>query len=220
MSCVNLLVSRIKRFHQHHYIRFQLSVNPLNGLWLIVLVHFLVASPVINFCLLSCVQQHASLRLFRYARLLLLVVKALIKFFCRFGLPKVVQTDQGTNLMSRLFAQVLKKLDVTYAHSSAYHPESQEALEWFHQTLKSMLQAYCMEFEKDWDEGVPLMLFAVREVVQESVGFRPSELVFAHSVHGPFKLLKERWLGEVEPQNLLDWCLFSRRWGAGMTVKL
>ena len=51
-----------------------------------------------------------------------------------------------------------------------------------------------MEFEKDWDEGVPLIMFAVREVVQKSVGFSPSQLVFAHSVRGPLKLLKERWL--------------------------
>ncbi len=53
-----------------------------------------------------------------------------------------------------------------------------------------MLHAYCLEFEKDWDDRVHLM-FAVREVVQESLGFRPSELVFAHSVRGLLKLLKE-----------------------------
>lgn len=48
-----------------------------------------------------------------------------------------------------------------------------------------MLRAYCLEFEKDWDDGVHLMFFAVREVVQESLGFSLSELVFAHSVRGP-----------------------------------
>ena len=48
-----------------------------------------------------------------------------------------------------------------------------------------MLSAYCMEFEKDWDEGVPLVLFAAQEVAQESLGFSPNELVFGHSVRGP-----------------------------------
>ena len=37
-----------------------------------------------------------------------------------------------------------------------------------------MLCTYCLEFERDWDEGVPLLLFAVREVIQESVGFNLS----------------------------------------------
>lgn len=36
------------------------------------------------------------------------IVKALLSFFCTFGLPKVVQTDQGSNFLSRLFRQVLK----------------------------------------------------------------------------------------------------------------
>ena len=50
------------------------------------------------------------------------------------------------------------------------------------------------------------MLFAVRESVQESLGFSPFELVFGHSVRGPLKLLKENWLSEnTEGLNLLDY---------------
>ena len=40
----------------------------------------------------------------------------------------------------------------------------------FHQSLETMLRAYCFENGK----GVSLALFAVREVVQESLGFSPS----------------------------------------------
>ncbi len=73
------------------------------------------------------------------------VVRALTKFFSTFGMPKTVQTDQGTNFKSKLFAQVLKTLDIQHVVSSAYHPESQGALERWHQTLKSMLRKYCLE---------------------------------------------------------------------------
>ena len=55
------------------------------------------------------------------------VSKALIKFFTTFGLPKVVQTDQGSNFLSRLFKQVLKTLSITHRVSSAYHPVSGRA---------------------------------------------------------------------------------------------
>ncbi len=55
--------------------------------------------------------------------------------------------------MSRIFAQVADQLNITHCFSSAYHPESQGTLERFHhQTLKSMLRAYCLEFDKEWDE--------------------------------------------------------------------
>ena len=49
------------------------------------------------------------------------------------------------------------------------------------------------------------MLFAAREAVQESLGFSPFELVFGHTVRGPLKLLKEKWLTETSDLNLLDY---------------
>lgn len=136
------------------------------------------------------------------------VIKALLRFFSTFGLPKVVQTDQGSNFLSRLFKQVLKQLSITHITSSAYHPESQGALERFHQTLKSMFRTYCYDSAKEWDDGLPLLLFAVRETTQESLGFSPADLVFGHTVRGPLKLLREQLgCGTTAPkqQNVLEY---------------
>jgi hypothetical protein len=41
-----------------------------------------------------------------------------------------------------------------------------------------MLRAYCYEFRKDWEKWVPLVLFAVRKVVQESLDFSPNKRSF------------------------------------------
>ena len=68
-----------------------------------------------------------------------------------------------------------------------------------------MMRTYCYQYEKDWDEGVHLVLFAAREAVQESLGFSPFELVFGHTVRDPLKLLKEKWLTETSSLNLLDY---------------
>ncbi|XP_049912636.1 uncharacterized protein LOC126397732 [Epinephelus moara] len=135
------------------------------------------------------------------------VVKALTNFFSTFGLPKYVQTDQGSNFMCKLFAQVLASLSIKHRKSSAYHPQSQGALERFHQTLKSMMRKYCLENEKDWDEGLPFLLLAARESVQESTGFSPAELVFGHTVRGPLRLLREQFLSETDSPsiNVLDY---------------
>ena len=91
-----------------------------------------------------------------------------------FGIPKVVQSDQGSNFMSKQFSRALKQLRAKHYISSAYHPQSQGALERFHQTLKSLLRSYCVELESDWEEGLPWLLLAIREVVQESTGFSPN----------------------------------------------
>ena len=129
------------------------------------------------------------------------ILKALIKFFTLFGLPKSIQSDQGTNFMAHAFQQVMNQLGIKQYKSSAYHPESQGALERFHQTLKTMIKMYWIENSRDWDEGVHLLLFALRESIQESLGFSPFELVFGHAVRGPLLLLKEKWLDE-DPEKI------------------
>ena len=124
------------------------------------------------------------------------IFDALIKFFSFFGLPKSIQSDQGSNFMSGLFQQVMHELKIRQFSSSAYHPVSQGALERFHQTLKTMIKTYCFDTEKCWDKGIHLLLFAARESVQEALGFSPFELVFGHTVRGPLKLFKEKFLSD------------------------
>ena len=133
------------------------------------------------------------------------VVKALSHFISIFGIPRVVQSDQGSNFSSHMFAQVLKQLRVKHSQSSAYHAQSQGALERFHQTLKSLLRAFCTELDRDWEEGLPWLMLAAREVTQESTGFSPNELVFAHSVRGPLAVLRDGVEASAPPKNLLDY---------------
>ena len=134
------------------------------------------------------------------------IVKTLVKFFTFVGLPKSVQSDQGSNFMSGVFQQVMHKRGIKHYRSSAYHPESQGALERFHQTFTNMIRSYCFDTEKDWYEGIHLLLFAVRESVQESLGFSPFDLAFRHTVRGLLKLLKEKFLSQEDtPLNLLQY---------------
>ena len=135
------------------------------------------------------------------------VSSALVKFFTLFGLPKEVQSVQGSNFMSGIFQQVMYELGVRQIKSSAYHPESQGALERFHASLKTMIRAYVEQHEKGWDVRLPLLMFAARDSVQESLGFSPFDLVFGHHVRCPLKLLKDLWLNDDDSVkvNLLDY---------------
>ena len=100
----------------------------------------------------------------------------------------------------------MHELGITQYKSSPYHPESQGALERFHQTLKNMIRLYGFDSENDWSESIHLLLFAIRESVQESLGFSPFELVFGHTVRGPLKLLQEKFLSNDDSSlNLLQY---------------
>ena len=140
------------------------------------------------------------------------VVEGLEKFFCLVGFPRKIQSDLGSNFTSKEFKNKMKEWGVEHVTSSAYHPESQGVLERYHGTLKNMIKKFCEEFNKDWDTGVHLVLFASRDAVQESLGFSPFELVFGHEVRGPLKLLKEKWLEDsssVDEHSIIDIGKFS-----------
>lgn len=149
------------------------------------------------------------------------VVRALSQFISVFGVPKVIQSDQGSNFTSRLFKQVLNQLQIKHQTSSVYHPQSQGALERFHQHLKSLIRAYCTELEADWEEGLPWLLLAAREVVQESTGFSPNDLVFGHAVRGPLAIVKDNWESSKPQQGLLDYVkgFKQRLYEAGVLAK-
>lgn len=53
------------------------------------------------------------------------VIVPLYKLFIKSDLVTGEVSDQGSNFMFRVFAQVLKQLNVKHFHSRAYHPERQ-----------------------------------------------------------------------------------------------
>lgn len=116
----------------------------------------------------------------------------MINFFVKVRLPQTIQTDKGSNFTSKLFERV------TLVWSSAYHPQSQGALERFHSTIMNMLRAHCAKQRQDWDRGLPFVLFTARGAVQESLGFCPFELLYGRSVRGPLQIAKERWVEQED----------------------
>ena len=56
-----------------------------------------------------------------------------------------------------------------------------------------MLRKSAAEDGKGWDKLIPYVLFAYREVPQESTGYSPFELLSGRDVRGPLDVLKEEW---------------------------
>ncbi|XP_076047320.1 uncharacterized protein LOC143028843 [Oratosquilla oratoria] len=133
------------------------------------------------------------------------VLPALTKFFTLFGIPKIVQSDRGTNFVSNIFRQVMSLLGIKQYIASAYHAQSQGALERFHGTFKTMLAKYGHETGNEWDVGLPFLLYAIRCAKQSSLGFSPSKLLFGRDIRGPMKLLHESWIDLEHAYNLAEY---------------
>lgn len=99
-------------------------------------------------------------------------------FILKFGCPEEVQTDQGTNFMSQLFKNVCKLLKISKLNSTAYHPQSQGALERFHRTMGEYLRNYCIQDPSNWDSWIPFAVFAYNTTPHSQTTFMPFELIF------------------------------------------
>ena len=65
-------------------------------------------------------------------------------------------------------------------------------------TLKTTLKRFCSEQPRLWHPYINPLLFAYREVAQESTEFSPFELLYGRAVRGPMFILKELWTKELE----------------------
>lgn len=75
--------------------------------------------------------------------------------------------------------------------TTPYHPETDVLTERFNQTFVQMLRKFVSDTGSDWDQWLPYLLFAYREVPQASTGFSSFQLMYGHDVRGPLSLLKE-----------------------------
>ena len=121
------------------------------------------------------------------------IAEKMIEVFARVGVPREILTDQGSNFVSQLLAELYRLLQVKPIRTSPYHPQTDGLVERFNKTLKAMLRKTASDDGKDWDRMIPYLLFAYREVPQSSTGFSPFELLHGRDVRGPLDILKETW---------------------------
>ncbi|XP_063070441.1 uncharacterized protein LOC134461440 [Engraulis encrasicolus] len=121
------------------------------------------------------------------------IAKELFLLSTSLGIPKEILTDQGSPFMSRVMKELCALLKIKQLRTSVYHPQTDGLVERFNKTLKSMLKKSIEEDGRNWDQLLPYLLFAIREVPQSSTGFSPFELLLSYRPRGLLDIAKEAW---------------------------
>lgn len=95
----------------------------------------------------------------------------------RLGIPWGLLTDQSSNFISVLMQEVGRLLQISKLRTSPYHAVCNGLSEKCHGVLVKMLKAYARSKPNAWDEYIPYLLFAYREVPNESTDFSPFQLL-------------------------------------------
>jgi IS30 family transposase len=93
----------------------------------------------------------------------------------KFGIPQSVLTDQGSNFMSEVFANVCKLLKIKIIKCTAYHPQSNGALGRTRRVLVEYLRCFILEDQSNWDKWLTYATFVFNTTPHTSTGYTPHE---------------------------------------------
>ena len=99
----------------------------------------------------------------------------------RFGCPKTLLSDRGTNFISLLMKEICKLLGIQKINTSAYHPQTNGLVERFNKSLIEGLRHFTNDKQNNWDEYLSAVLFAYRTAPNDTRRFSPFELMFGRN---------------------------------------
>jgi transposase InsO family protein len=108
--------------------------------------------------------------------------------FPRFGVPRLVISDDGSHFISRIFNKLLRKYGVKHRVTTPYHPQTNGQVEVSNREIKQILEKTVSISRKDWSEKLTEALWAYITAYKTPIGTTPYQLVYGKSCHLPFEL--------------------------------
>ncbi|CAL8087458.1 unnamed protein product [Orchesella dallaii] len=100
------------------------------------------------------------------------------EIFCRYGIPKVIVSDNATAFRSNLMEKLCKSWGVHHSFASAYHPQTNLA-ERVNRVIKPMIRKFLDgNTHNKWAENIPLFQLAINSSKHESTGYSPAQILF------------------------------------------
>ena len=126
-------------------------------------------------------------------------IKTLRAIFGSFGLPQILVTDNGPQLVSHEFEHFLKMNGVRHIVSAPYHPATNGAAERVVQTVKSSLKKHLLRPNgQSMSQKLQSFLLTYRTTPHSTTGRPPAELFLKRQLRTRLSLLKPNLRSEVQ----------------------
>jgi len=99
----------------------------------------------------------------------------------KYGAPKRLLSDNGSQFISDLFSRVCSMLYVRNALTMTYHPQTNGQTERFNRSLAAMLRCYVEDHPHDWCDYVRALTYAYNTSVHRGIDAAPFDLVLSRS---------------------------------------
>ena len=100
------------------------------------------------------------------------------RYFPQYNSPEILISDNRTEFCNAEVNGLLSSYGIKHNRTTAYNPASNEKIEIFHRTLKSILRKLVHKCSSDWETQLGPALMAYRNTLHTSTGFSPFECLY------------------------------------------
>ena len=108
-----------------------------------------------------------------------------VPFWVLYSCVKFRRLKMGEPVYSELFTNVMKLFKIRKYSTTAYHPQSNGALERSHQGLVDYIKHYTEQYKTTWDKWIEFAIFSYNTIPHTVTKFIPYELVFGRKSNLP-----------------------------------
>jgi transposase InsO family protein len=119
------------------------------------------------------------------------IARVFVEVILKCGIPQMVLTVRGSNFMSEILTNICKLLKIKKIKCTAYHPQSNGALERTHRVLVEYLLCFILEDQSDWVKWLPYATFMFNMTPHTATGYHPHEILFGRKPNIPGMLQRE-----------------------------
>jgi hypothetical protein len=135
------------------------------------------------------------------------------KWFCRFGTPIDLVTDQGTEFCARLSNELFTRLSTAHLTTSSHHPQCNSQAEVANKTIAKYLSSFCDDSTLDWELYLAPLMFSYNTLFHRTIKTSPFAITFGMEPRLPALPtpdLRRKFYGESTTDDLIRKLLLTR----------
>ena len=107
------------------------------------------------------------------------------EFICKYGVPTVILSDQGTHFHNQLMEAMSKLIGYDHTYSTTYHPQSNGMVERFNATFVPQIAKLQDRENNNWDDFLSPVVFAYNTGTHSTTNYPPFQLLFGREPRLP-----------------------------------
>jgi hypothetical protein len=119
------------------------------------------------------------------------------KLICRFGLPKYIVSDNGTQFTNESVIQFFQEKGIRNTFVSVEHPQANGQVESANKVVLKALKRNLMRKGKSWAEHIPAILWSYHTTTHTSTGETPFKMVYGTDAMIPAEVNPPSWRRET-----------------------